>query len=309
MNYIDNITQIIGKTPLLRMNNIEKEFGLKCRLFAKLEYLNPTGSVKDRTALQIITDAKNKGLIKKNATIIEATSGNTGIALASICASLGYKLILTMPESMSVERQKILKFYGAELVLTPKNLGMQGAVDKAIALSEIIENSFVVNQFNNESNLMAHYSSTGKEIYEDLDGKIDILFATFGTGGTISGIAKYLKEQDKNIKVIGIEPEDSPLLSKGYSSTHNIQGIGANFVPKILQKELIDEIIIANEYECYEYCKIIARKQGFGVGISSGAVLSSALKYIKANNLENKNIVLVLPDSADRYYSTKLFND
>ncbi len=302
-----NITEMVGNTPLAELCNIKKELSLKSNLFAKLEYFNPGGSQKDRVALEMIKDAKEKGLITDNSVIIEPTSGNTGIGLACICASLGLKVILTMPDTMSVERQKILKAYGAEIVLTEGALGMQGAVDKAFSLRNEIKGSFIPSQFDNPANPMAHYKTTGKEIYEDMNGKIDIYIATVGTGGTLSGTGKYLKEKNPDIKIIAVEPESSPLISKGYAGSHKIQGIGANFIPENLDKSIYDEVITVSDDDSYKYASLIEKKEGYFVGISSGAALCAAIKIALRDENKDKNIVVLLPDTGQRYISTPNF--
>ena len=302
-----NASQLIGNTPLLRLNNIEKKLNLNVTLLAKVEYFNPTGSVKDRIALSMIEDAEEKGKIHNDTIIIEPTSGNTGIGLASVCAAKGYKCILVMPENMSKERIRLIKAYGADVVLSPKEKGMQGAVDKAVELSKTYESSFIPSQFENPSNPEAHYRTTGPEIYKSSNKKVDIFIAGIGTGGTISGIGRYLKEQNRNVKIIGVEPDDSPLLTKGKAGPHKIQGIGANFVPKTLDKKYIDEFLTAKTEESYEYARLLGKYEGILVGISSGAALSQAVKVAKRNENNGKTIVVLLPDSGDRYLSTDLF--
>jgi cysteine synthase A len=277
-------------------------------LLAKVEYFNPTGSVKDRIALSMIEDAEEKGKIHNDTIIIEPTSGNTGIGLASVCAAKGYKCILVMPENMSKERIRLIKAYGADVVLSPKEKGMQGAVDKAVELSKTYESSFIPSQFENPSNPEAHYRTTGPEIYKSSNKKVDIFIAGIGTGGTISGIGRYLKEQNRNVKIIGVEPDDSPLLTKGKAGPHKIQGIGANFVPKTLDKKYIDEFLTAKTEESYEYARLLGKYEGILVGISSGAALSQAVKVAKRNENNGKTIVVLLPDSGDRYLSTDLFD-
>ena len=304
-----NASQLIGNTPLLWLNNIEKRLNLNVTLLAKVEYFNPTGSVKDRIALSMIEDAEEKGKIHNDTIIIEPTSGNTGIGLASVCAAKGYKCILVMPENMSKERIRLIKAYGADVVLSPKEKGMQGAVDKAVELSKTYESSFIPSQFENPSNPEAHYRTTGPEIYKSSNKKVDIFIAGIGTGGTISGIGRYLKEQNRNVKIIGVEPDDSPLLTKGKAGPHKIQGIGANFVPKTLDKKYIDEFLTAKTEESYEYARLLGKYEGILVGISSGAALSQAVKVAKRNENNGKTIVVLLPDSGDRYLSTDLFDD
>lgn len=302
-----NASEMIGKTPLLRLNNIEKKFKLNVNLLAKVEFFNPTGSVKDRIALSMIEDAEKQGILQRNSVVIEPTSGNTGIGLASVCAAKGYKCILVLPDNMSKERIKLMNAYGAEVVLTPAKLGMKGAVDKAQELAKTYENSFIPSQFDNPSNPEMHYRTTGPEIYRDTKKKVDIFVAGIGTGGTVSGVGKYLKEQNRNIKIVGVEPQDSPLLTKGKAGPHKIQGIGANFVPKTLNKKYVDEFLTASNEESFEYARIVGKCEGILVGISSGAALSAAIKIAQRNENNGKTIVVVLPDSGDRYFSTDLF--
>lgn len=302
-----SVIELIGKTPLLELTKLEKELNLKARLAVKLEYLNPAGSMKDRAAYNMITDAEEKSLIKEGATIIEPTSGNTGIGLAMVSAIRGYKLILTMPDTMSKERINILKAYGADIVLTPGKLGMQGAVDKANELAKEYENSFIPDQFGNMANANAHYLTTGPEIMEQSDGEVDILVAGVGTGGSLTGIGSYLKDHKQGVKVVAVEPYDSPLLSEGKAGPHGIQGIGANFVPSILNKELIDEIIPVKTEDAIDTAKMLGKKEGILNGISSGAALWAAIKLADKEENEGKLIVAVLPDSGDRYYSTPIF--
>lgn len=309
MNVYKSVDQIIGNTPLLELVNIQKELGLKAKIFAKLEYLNPAGSVKDRVAKSMLDDAESKGLITEGATIIEPTSGNTGIGLASIGASRGYKVILTMPDTMSKERIKLLKAYGAQVVLTEGALGMQGAIDKAEELNKSIANSFIPSQFSNCANPKAHYQATANEIWQDMDGNVDIFVATIGSSGTISGTAKRLKELDPMIQVVGVEPQSSPLISKGYSGAHKIQGIGANFIPKNLDLSVIDKVLTASDNDAYYYANLVAKKQGVLVGISSGAGLSVAVSLAKLDEFANKNIVVIFPDAGDRYLSTDLYGE
>ncbi len=309
MKIFDRVEDLIGKTPLLEIKNLNNFLGLKAKILAKLEYFNPTGSVKDRTALFMLDQAEKDGLIKKGATIIEPTSGNTGIGLASICASRGYKLILTMPETMSIERIKLIKGYGADVVLTDGKLGMKGTIDKANELKSQINGSFIPSQFDNKANIDAHYFTTGREIYADTDGEVDMFIAGVGTGGTLSGSAKFLKEKNKNIKVIAVEPQSSPMLSLGKSGAHNIQGIGANFVPDNFIKEYVDEVESVSDEDAYFYAKLLAKHQGILVGISSGAALSVAVKKAKKEENKGKTIVVILPDTGERYLSTKLFEE
>ena len=303
-----NASQLIGNTPLLRLNNIEKKLNLNVTLLAKVEYFNPSGSVKDRVALSMIEDAEKKGILHHDSVVIEPTSGNTGIGLASVCAAKGYKCILVMPENMSKERIKLIKAYGADVVLSPKEKGMKGAVEKAEELSKTYESSFIPSQFENPSNPEIHYKTTGPEIYKNTNKKVDIFVAGIGTGGTISGVGKYLKEQNKNIKIIGVEPNDSPLLTKGKAGPHKIQGIGANFVPNTLNKNYIDEFLTATTEESYEYARMAGKYEGILVGISSGAALAQAIKIAQRNENNGKTIVVLLPDSGDRYLSTELFD-
>ena len=301
--------ELVGNTPLLELSALEKEFALEAKLFAKVEYFNPAGSVKDRIALAMINDAEEKGLLKEGSVIIEPTSGNTGIGLASIGVMKGYRVILTMPESMSIERRKLLKAYGAELVLTPASLGMKGSVDKANELVKEIPNSIILGQFVNPANPFVHYKTTGPEIYKDLNGNVDIFIAGVGTGGTVSGVSKYLKEKNNNIKVIAVEPLTSPLLSLGHAGPHKIQGIGANFIPETLDQNGYDEVIAIDNDEAFIYAKFVSHKEGILVGISSGAALSAAIKVAQRKENKGKNIVVLFPDSGDRYLSTPLFDE
>ena len=302
-----SVEELIGRTPLMEIRNIEKEEGLEARVLVKLEYLNPAGSVKDRIARNMIQDAEEKGLLKPGATIIEPTSGNTGIGLASIAASKGYRLILTMPETMSVERRNILKAYGAEIVLTEGARGMTGAIEKAEELAKEIPGSFLTRQFENPANPETHRKTTGPEIWEDTDGKVDILVAGVGTGGTISGTGEYLKSQNSQVKVVAVEPSDSPVLSGGAAGPHKLQGIGAGFVPKALNTQIYDEILTLGSEESFAAAKLLAHKEGILVGISSGAALHGAIELAKRPENKGKTIVVILPDSGDRYYSTPLF--
>jgi cysteine synthase A len=303
-----NASELIGRTPLLRLNNIEKKFNLNVNLLAKVEYFNPTGSVKDRIALSMIQDAEQKGILQRDSVVIEPTSGNTGIGLASVCAAKGYKCILVMPDNMSVERIKLIKAYGAEVVLSPAKLGMKGSVEKAEELAKQYENSFIPSQFENPSNPEMHYKTTGPEIYKSSNKKVDIFVGGIGTGGTVSGVGRYLKEMNRNIKIIGVEPKDSPLLTQGKAGPHKIQGIGANFVPKTLDKKYIDEFLTASNEESFEYSRMVGKYEGILVGISSGAALSAAIKIAKRYENNGKTIVVLFPDSGDRYLSTDLFN-
>jgi cysteine synthase A len=304
-----SITEFIGHTPLTEAVNIEKELGLGSRLLLKLEYMNPAGSVKDRAALFMLRDAEEKGLIDENTVIIEPTSGNTGIGLAAIAASKGLRMILTMPETMSVERRNILKAYGAEIVLTDGSKGMSGAIAKAEELAASIEGAFIPGQFVNPANPMAHYCTTGPEIWEDTDGDIDMFIAGVGTGGTITGTGRYLKEKNGNIKVIAVEPDTSPVLSEGRSGPHKIQGIGAGFVPEILDTGIYDEVMTIAVEDAYAASKLLGKKEGFLTGISSGAALHAAILQAQRPENEGKTIVALLPDSGDRYYSTPIFGD
>lgn len=303
----NNVTELVGKTPLLELANFNNKYDLKAKLIAKLEYLNPAGSVKDRIAVAMIEDAEEKGLLKEGAVIIEPTSGNTGIGLASVAASRGYRAILTMPETMSVERRSLLKAYGAEVVLTEGAKGMNGAIAKAEELAKEIPNSFIPAQFDNPANPDAHYATTGPEIWEDTKGNVDIFVAGIGTGGTITGVGKFLKEKNPNVKIIAVEPADSPILSKGASGAHKIQGIGAGFVPKTLDTKIYDEIITVENEDAFVTGKEFAKTEGILVGISSGAALWAATEMAKRSENANKNIVVLLPDTGDRYLSTALF--
>ena len=306
---VKNVTELIGNTPLMELTNIEEKYALKAKIFAKIEYFNPAGSVKDRIALQMILDAEESGKIKKGATIIEPTSGNTGIGLASIGTARGYKVIIVMPESMSLERRKLVKAYGAELVLTEAALGMKGAIAKANQLLEEIQGSVILGQFENPSNPKAHYLTTGPEIFKDLNGKVDAFVAGVGTGGTISGVGKYLKEQNKKTKVFAVEPASSAVLSGEKPGPHMIQGIGAGFIPNTLNTNIYDEIIkVANE-DAIEFGKMISRTEGILVGISSGAALFAGVQIAQRKEFEGKNIVVLLPDNGDRYLTTKLFEE
>ena len=308
-NIIKGVMGLIGNTPLVELENIEEELGLKATILVKLEYFNPAGSVKDRVAKAMIDDAERKGVLKEGAVIIEPTSGNTGIGLAFIAAAKGYRIILTMPETMSVERRNILKAYGAEIVLTEGAKGMKGAIEKANELAREIPNSFIPGQFVNPANPAIHKATTGPEIWNDTDGKVDIFIAGVGTGGTVTGVGEYLKEKNHNIKVIALEPEDSPVLSEGRAGAHKIQGIGAGFVPDVLNTGIYDEIFKASAQDAFDTAKLLAKKEGISVGISSGAALFGAIALAKKPENEGKVIVALLPDSGDRYYSTALFTD
>ena len=300
---------LIGNTPLVETVNLEKELGLEAVLLVKLEYFNPAGSVKDRIAKAMIEDAENKGILKKDSVIIEPTSGNTGIGLAAIAAAKGYRIILTMPETMSVERRNILKAYGAEIVLTEGAKGMKGAIAKAEELAAEIPNSFIPGQFVNPANPAIHRATTGPEIWNDTDGKVDFFVAGVGTGGTVTGTGEFLKEQDPGVRVIAVEPESSPVLSEGRSGPHKIQGIGAGFVPDVLNTKVYDEIVRVSNEDAFAAAKLLARKEGISVGISSGAALHAAVLIAKRPENRGKTIVALLPDSGDRYYSTPLFTE
>jgi len=302
-------TDLIGNTPLLEVSNIEKELKLDAKVVVKIEYFNPTGSVKDRAAFYMIDDAEKKGLIKPDSVIIEPTSGNTGIGLASIAAAKGLRIILTMPETMSVERRNILKAYGAEIVLTEGAKGMKGAIAKAEELAKEIPNSFIPAQFDNPANAKAHRETTGPEIWADTDGEVDIFVAGVGTGGTVTGTGEFLKSKKPSVKVVAVEPASSPVLSKGESGAHKIQGIGAGFVPNVLNTEVYDEIIAVENDDAFAAAKLLAKKEGILVGISSGAALHAAFELANKPENKGKTIVALLPDSGDRYYSTALFTD
>nr|WP_317428303.1 cysteine synthase A [uncultured Blautia sp.] len=304
-----NVAELIGNTPLMEITGLEKELQLEATVLVKLEYLNPTGSVKDRAAKNMIADAEQRGVLKPGATIIEPTSGNTGIGLAALAASKGYSLILTMPETMSVERRNILKAYGAKIVLTEGAKGMAGAIAKAEELAKEIPDSFLTGQFDNPANPKAHILTTGPEIWEDTDGEVDILVASVGTGGTITGTGEYLKLKNPDIKVVAVEPSDSPVLSGGKPGPHGIQGIGAGFVPVVLNTEIYDEIIPVETRTAFDTAKLLAHKEGIQVGISSGAALYAAIETAKKEENKGKTIVVILPDSGDRYYSTPLFQE
>ncbi len=301
--------ELVGNTPLMEVVNVERELGLKARVLVKLEYLNPTGSVKDRAAKSMIEDAEERGILKEGAVIIEPTSGNTGIGLASIAAVKGYRMILTMPDTMSVERRNILKAYGAEIVLTEGSKGMSGAIEKAEELAKEIPNSFIPGQFDNKANAKAHFLTTGPEIWGDTEGEVDIFIAGVGTGGTLTGTGEYLKLKKPEVRVVALEPADSPVLSGGEAGPHKLQGIGANFVPAVLNTEVYDEIFCAESEDAFRAAKLLAKKEGILVGISAGAAFHAAITYAQKEENKGKTIVVLLPDSADRYYSTPLFGD
>ncbi len=307
MKIYSSAEELIGKTPLLEMKNLEKILGSSAKLVAKLEYLNPAGSVKDRAALEMINDAEKKGFINKSSVIIEPTSGNTGIGLALVAASRGYRLIIVMPDTMSVERRTIMKAYGAELVLTDGGLGMSGAIAKAEELAEKIPNSFIAGQFKNPANAAAHFKTTGPELWEDTDGKLDIFVAGVGTGGTITGIGEYLKTKNPNIKIIAVEPDTSAVLSGKKAGVHGLQGIGAGFIPEVLNTEIYDEIIPVSVDDAYKMSRLIGKKEGILVGISSGAAMHAASELAKREENSGKIIAVLLPDTGDRYLSTDLF--
>lgn len=303
-----NITELIGKTPLVELKKYEEYVGAKANIIAKLEYLNPAGSIKDRVALSIIEDYEEKGLLREGSTIIEPTSGNTGIGLAMVCAYKGYHLIIMMPSTMSKERIDLMKAYGAEVILTDGKKGMKGAIEKANELHETIPDSIIAGQFENSANPLAHYKTTGPEIYKDSEGKVDILVAGIGTGGTISGIGKYLKEQNENIEIVGVEPFDSPVLTKGTSGPHKLQGIGAGFIPNTLDTHIYDRVITVKSEEAYDTLKNLAKLEGIFVGVSSGAALYAASLLAKEEENRGKNIVVILPDGGNRYLSLNLFD-
>ncbi len=304
-----SIEQTIGNTPLVRVTKIEKEFGLKANLYVKLESFNPSGSVKDRIALSMIEEAEEKGILKEGSVIIEPTSGNTGIGLSSIATAKGYRIIITMPETMSVERRKIMKAYGAELVLTEGAKGMKGAIAKADELAKEIPNAIILGQFVNPANPKAHFEHTGPEIYRDLDGKVDVFVAGVGTGGTITGVGKFLKSKNKDVRIVAVEPKSSPVLSEGHAGAHKIQGIGAGFVPDTLDREIIDSITVVVDEDAFETSRTIGRKEGILVGISSGASLWAAIQEAKKPENTGRNIVALLADTGERYLSTALFQE
>ncbi len=304
----ENIEQTIGNTPLVKLNRLKKELGLHANILVKLEYFNPAGSVKDRAALFMLNQAEKEGIIKDNATIIEATSGNTGIGLAMVCASRGYTAVIVMPNTMSVERVNLLKAYGATVVLTDGKLGMKGAIDKANEIKNATPNSFIPSQFDNEQNLNSHYQTTAREIVTDTQGNFDFIVAGIGSGGTVSGIGKYLKEINHTAKVIGVEPESSPLITKGVAGSHKIQGIGANFIPKNYKAKFVDQVLVATDNNAFEYTNLLAKIEGILVGISAGASLSVAVELAKLPENKEKNIVVLLADGGERYLSTGVFD-
>ena len=307
-NIHKSIVELVGKTPLVELSNFEKNNNLEANIIAKVEYFNPAGSVKDRIAKAIIEDYEKKGVLKKGATIIEPTSGNTGIGLAAIAAAKGYRLIITLPETMSVERRNLIKAYGAELVLTDGSLGMKGAIAKAEELQKEIESSVIAGQFVNPANPQAHYDTTGPEIWADTDGKVDIFVAGIGTGGTISGVGKFLREKNPNVQIIGVEPKGSPVLTEGHAGPHKIQGIGAGFIPQTLNTKIYDSVIDVENEDAFATSKEVAKGDGILVGISAGAAIFAAKELAKKPENKGKNIVVLLPDTGDRYYSTPLFN-
>ena len=309
MKVFEQASDLIGNTPLVRLNGYQKEKKLNAELLAKLEYFNPAGSVKDRVALYMLLDAQEKGLLKRDSVIIEPTSGNTGIGLAAVAAEKGIRTIIVMPDTMSIERRNILKAYGAELVLTDGKLGMKGAIAKANELAEEIPHSFIPGQFTNDANPLAHYKTTGPEIWKDTDGDVDILVAGVGTGGTLSGAGRYLKEQNPDIQVVAVEPKDSPVLSEGRAGSHKLQGIGAGFVPDVLDTKIYDEIISVENDDAFAAGKLVGKKEGVLVGISSGAAIWAAIELAKRPENAGKTIVALLPDTGDRYLSTPLFAD
>ncbi len=307
MKTYKSISEIIGNTPLVELCNIEKEFSLCAHLFAKVEFLNPAGSTKDRAARQMLDDAEKSGKINKNTVIIEPTSGNTGIGLSALGAARGYRVVIVMPDTMSIERIKLMKAYGAEVVLTDGKLGMKGAIDKANELAEKYESAFIPDQFGNPSNAAAHYNTTGPEIWADTDGKVDFFVAGIGTGGTISGTAKFLKEKSNSVKVVGIEPYGSPFITKGVAGAHKLQGIGAGFIPSIYDASVVDEVVTVKDDDAIKTGAMLPKKEGILVGISSGAALYAAIEIAKKEENSGKNIVVLLPDTGDRYLSTEMF--
>lgn len=306
-NIYTSVEQLVGRTPLLELTKLEKEYNLEAKLFAKLEYLNPAGSAKDRIALKMLEDAEERGVINKDSVIIEPTSGNTGIGLAAMAGAKGYRVIIVMPDSMSAERRILMTAYGAELVLTEGAKGMKGATEKAQMLAKEIPGSFIPGQFDNPANAKAHFETTGPEIYSDTDGCVDFFVAGVGTGGTITGVGEYLKSKKSTVKIIAVEPAGSPYLSEGKAGLHKIQGIGAGFIPKVLNTEIFDEIITVEDEDAFEVGRIVGKKEGILVGISSGAALWAAIEVAKRPENSNKNIVVLLPDTGDRYLSTEMF--
>ncbi len=309
MKVANSLSELIGKTPLLELHKIESLYNVEASIIAKLEYFNPAGSVKDRVAKSMIEAAEKQGILKEGSVIIEPTSGNTGVGLASVAAARGYRVILTMPDTMSIERRNLLKAYGAELVLTDGKLLMQGAIDKARELAACIPNSFIPGQFSNPSNAEIHYRTTGPEIYEDTDGEIDVFIAGIGTGGTITGTGRYLKEKKASIKIIGIEPEASPYLTRGVAGPHMLQGIGAGFTPDIFDTKLCDEIITVKDSDAFTFCKAVAKSEGLLVGITSGATVSAAIELAKRPEYKNKKVIVLFPDSGERYLSIPTYLD
>ncbi len=308
MKVYENVSSLIGNTPLVRLSGYQKEKGLKANILGKLEYFNPAGSIKDRIALYMLADAREKGLLNENSVIIEPTSGNTGIGLAAVAAEMGYRTIITMPDTMSIERRNILKAYGAEVVLTEGAKGMKGAIAKANELAEQIPHSFIPGQFTNAVNPLAHYKTTGPEIWQDTDGEVDFLVAGVGTGGTLSGAGKYLKEQNRDIRVIAVEPKDSPVLSEGHAGSHKLQGIGAGFVPYTLDIAVYDEVIAVTTEQAFEAARLLAREDGVLAGISSGAALYAAEVIAARPENKDKNIVVIFPDSGEKYLSGSLYD-
>ena len=306
-HYVKSFADLIGNTPLMELCNIKNELELHANIFAKLEFLNPAGSIKDRAALYMINDAEEKGLLKEGGTVIEATSGNTGIGLAAVCTARGYNAVIVMPDTMSVERIKLMESFGAKVVLTDGKYGMSGAIEKAEEIKNQTENSIIAGQFYNPANPKAHFETTGPEIFSALDGKIDALVCGVGTGGTISGIGKYLKSKNPAIKVIAVEPKSSPVLSAGVSGSHKIQGIGANFVPENLDTDIYDRIITVSDTDAFDFARLVCRTESLSVGISAGAALCAAVSLAKESDMQGKNIVVVFPDTASRYLSTELF--
>ncbi len=304
---LSSIEKSIGKTPMLSLEKIKEKFSLQANLLAKLEFFNPAGSIKDRVALEMILDAEEKGVLKQGGTVIEATSGNTGIGLSAVCSARGYNAVIVMPDNMSIERIKIMKGYGAGVVLTPASLGMTGAILKAQEIKESTPNSFIAGQFENSANVLAHIKTTAPEIYSDLDGKVDVFVAGIGTGGTITGVGKYLKEKNPSVQIVGVEPLGSPFITQGKSGAHAIQGIGAGFIPKILDLSVVDKVLTVSDSDAYEYARLTGALQGFTVGISAGAVLKAGIELAKLPENKGKNIVLLFADGGEKYLSTKLF--